>query len=83
MGFGTFSSIKKYRDVYVKGYKRIPKQLLTGKNIILYTGNLICGFDEIPNTYDRHKDFLISCDCEFPEIKEVVKLKTNNKTHGN
>lgn len=75
MGTHTLSSVKKYRDIYVKGYKRIPKQLLTGKNVILYTGNIICGFDEIPNTYDKRKDFLIACDCEFPEIKEVVKLK--------
>ena len=75
MGSGTFSSVKKYRDVYIKGFKKVPNQLLTGKNIILYTGKIVCGFSEIPDTYDKRKDYLITCDCAFPEINRFVKLK--------
>lgn len=68
-------AIKKYRNVYIKGYKKIPFQKLTGRNTIVYTDSIICGVDGEPDKYEKDKDLYINCECDFSEIRNFVKLK--------
>ena len=68
-------NIKLYRNVYIKGYKRIPFQLMTGKNIIVYYGDIILGVESEPDKYDSKNDLYISCDCELKEIKCFTHIK--------
>lgn len=68
-------SYKIYRNIYIKKYKRLPSQKLTGRNDIYYTGELICGVTGLPEGFDKNKDWFIGCDCEFPNIRQFVKIK--------
>lgn len=70
----SVSSIKIKRNVYVKGFKTFPYQLLTGKHILCYTGDVICGIESEPPEYDYKKDWYFDCDCEFHEWGKLVKI---------
>ena len=72
-------TVSVYRNIYVKGYNRFPYQKLTGRGDLVYTGEIVCGVDCIPEEFDRKKDLYISCDCDFPRWRRVVKIKSKNK----
>ena len=67
---------KIYRNIYLKGYKKFPYQKLTGRNDLYYTGELICGVTGLPPGFDKNQDYFIGCDCEFPKIRRLVKIKS-------
>lgn len=65
--------IDKYRNVYTK-YQKFPYQKLTGRNTMLYTGKIITGVKGIPDGYDNKKDYYFSCECHYPEWREIIKV---------
>ena len=64
--------IAKYRNIYTK-YNKFPYQKLTGSNTMLYTGKIITGVKGIPEGYDSKKDYYFSCECHYPEWRELIK----------
>ncbi len=65
--------IAKYRNVYTK-YKSFPYQKLCGMNTLVYTGKIITEAKGIPDGYDSNKDYYFTCDCNYPEWRELIKL---------
>ena len=65
--------IAKYRNIYTK-YAKFPYQKLTGLSTMLYTGVIITNANGIPDGYDSKKDYYFSCECNYPEWKEIKKL---------
>ena len=63
---------KKYRNVYYKGYNKFPYQKLTGRNILLYTGQLLPYMDDAD--YNMMTDYLFDCDCKYPMWHELKRL---------
>lgn len=80
MGFGTLSDIKVYRNIYVKGYKKFPYQKLTGRNCLVYSGEIILGVEELPDEYDKKKDLYMNCECDFSKYRNIYKLKLKTKS---
>lgn len=76
----SLSSIKIRRNIYVKGFDRFPYQLLTGRHIMCYDGDIICGVDAVPDEFDHKKDWYFDCDCEFQEWGRLVKIDNKDKT---
>ena len=66
--------MKIYRNIYVKDYSKFPYQKLTGSNTLYYTGKIIYVKSK-PDSYDSKEDFYFDCDCEYPEWREIVKVK--------
>lgn len=62
----------KYRHVYFKEYRKFPYQLLTGRNILLYTGQLLPYDDNVE--YDSTKDYIFDCKCKYPLWRELKRL---------
>jgi hypothetical protein len=62
-----------YRNIYVRGFRKFPYQLLSGKGILCYTGRIICGVDSIPDGFTKD-DLYISCDCDFKKWRELKKV---------
>lgn len=75
----SISNIKIRRNIYIKDYKKIPYQLLTGRHIMCYSGDLICGIDTVPPEFDHTKDWFFDCDCEFGEWGKILKIDKTNK----
>ena len=74
MGIAKAFGLKIYRNVYVKDYQKFPYQKLTGRNTLLYTGTVICGVKDKPKEFDDKKDLYISCDCDFPNWKNLRRI---------
>jgi hypothetical protein len=74
MGNLKIPGIKIYRNIYIKGYKKFPYQKLTGRNILLYRGKIICGIDNIPDDFNNKLDLFISCDCDFSKWKNLQRI---------
>jgi len=75
MVFDSLRALKTYRNVYVKGYKRFPYQKLTGRNALVYTGEIIF-VDNLPDEYDKKKDIYLNCECDFSKYRNIYKIKT-------
>lgn len=75
----SLSNIKIKRNIYVKGFKKFPYQLLTGRHVLCYSGDIICDVDVLPEDYDSKKDWYFDCDCEFQEWGRLVKIEETNK----
>jgi hypothetical protein len=41
---------------------------------MLYTGKIITGVKGIPDGYDSKKDYYFSCECHYPEWREIIKV---------
>ena len=67
--------------MYVKGYKRMPFQKLSGKDILAYSGKIIAGVETPPPEYDEKKDYYFGCDCDYPKWMRLVKTKSKNNRH--
>ncbi len=52
--------------------------MLTGKNLMYYTGDIIF-VDSEPLEYDYKQDWYFDCDCEFREWGRLVKIDKQNK----
>lgn len=63
-----------YRNIYIKGYERVPYQKFTGRKVLMYRGKVIFYKDIVPDKYDPEQDFLIDCDCEFPKWKNIKRI---------
>lgn len=74
----SLPGIKVKRNIYVKGFTKFPYQMLTGKNLMYYTGDIIF-VDSEPLEYDYKQDWYFDCDCEFREWGRLVKIDKQNK----
>lgn len=52
--------------------------MLTGKNLMYYTGDIIF-VDSEPLEYDHKQDWYFDCDCEFHEWGKLVKIDKQSK----
>lgn len=66
--------MKYYRDVYVKGYKKVPHSMFVGREILYYTGKVRYYDSNVPNTFNIKEDFVIDCDCIFSDFKKMQKV---------
>lgn len=75
MGDFPLSNLKIYRNVYIKGFNKVPYQLMTGRHTLLYSGKIICGLDKPPDYFDKSQDiFLGTCDCDFHHWKNLKRI---------
>lgn len=61
-----------YRHIYYKDYRSFPYQKLTGRNVLLYKGQ-IKKYDE-HSDYDPKTDYFFDCDCKYPLWHELKRL---------
>ena len=57
--------MKAFRNIYVKDRESFPYRMLSGKDVLNYTGKIIYYKSVIPSDYDSHQDIVFDCDCEF------------------
>lgn len=74
----SLPGIRIKRNIYVKGFTKFPYQMLTGKNLMYYTGDIIF-VDSEPLEYDHKQDWYFDCDCEFHEWGKLVKIDKQSK----
>ena len=79
----SLSSVRIKRNIYVKGFNKFPYQLLTGRHIMCYSGDIICDVDDLPPVYDHKKDWYFDCDCEFQEWGQLIKIDNKTKQKRN
>ncbi len=70
----SFCSLKIYRNIYIKGYKKFPYQLLSGRKTLLYSGKIIYEVISGLDNYDPSKDYYFNCDCDFPKWKNLKRI---------
>ena len=79
----SLSNVRIKRNIYVKGFNKFPYQLLTGRHIMCYSGDIICDVDDLPPEYDHKKDWYFDCDCEFQEWGQLIKIDNKTKQKRN
>ena len=71
--------MKAFRNIYVKDRESFPYRMLSGKDVLNYTGKIIYYKFVIPSDYDSHQDIVFDCDCEYTQWRRLNRIFQNKQ----
>ena len=71
--------MKAFRNVYVKDRESFPYRMLSGNDVLNYTGKIIYYKSVLPSDFDPHQDMAFDCDCEYGQWRRLNRIFSKNK----